>query len=145
MKARGANAMKTRSLFIAGLLALIAPSVLSADTIGSKVEYQGEPENVQVTGIQARERNGLLALQVELTNKNNDPQRIFYRLKWLDETGFQVWDDEPWKPVLVHGKQKQNLLAVAPTKQARDFRVQFHEARESGNKSDSPPAGQPNN
>lgn len=117
--------MKIKPLLMAAALAFASPAV-PADTIDSKVEYQGPPRDITVTGLMAKERNGLMALQVELTNKDHKPQQAFYRLKWLDETGFQVWDDEPWKPVLLHGYQKQNLQVVAPTARARDFRVQFN-------------------
>lgn len=118
--------MNVKSLLIAGIvLASIAP--VAADTIDDKVEYQGKPSNIEISGLRVKERGSLMALQIELTNTSRDNQTAYYRLKWLDESGFQVWDDEAWKPVLLHGKQKHNLQAVAPTTQARDFRIQFNE------------------
>lgn len=98
----------------------------SAQTIASKLEHMGESTYVKIAGLMARERNGLLALQLELENTDNEPRRVFWRVKWLDDAGFQVWDDEPWKPALIQGSARQNLQIIAPTPKARDFRIQFN-------------------
>lgn len=111
-----------------------------AQTIASKVENQGDSRYVKVSGLMARERNGFMALQVELTNSDYEPQRIFWRVKWLDEAGFQVWDDEPWKPVLMQGSAKQNLQVMAPTPKARDFRIQFNAEKNWRNDPSSNPS-----
>ena len=118
--------MKFNALILAVALSLggLAPAV-QAQSIASKVEYQGVTQHVIVAGLAARERNGFLHLQIELDNADNYPRRIFWRVKWLDEDGFQVWDDEPWKPVLVQRYARQNLQAMAPTPKARDFLIQF--------------------
>lgn len=114
------------------LAAVLACSVLGAvapvqaQTIASKVENQGDSRYIKVMGLMARERNGLLQLQIELGNSDNEPQKAYYRIKWLDESGFQVWDDEPWKPLLIQGSARQNIQAVAPTRNAKDFKIQFN-------------------
>jgi uncharacterized protein YcfL len=106
-------------------ITLQAP-LASSQTIASKVENQGYSRHIKLIGLMARERNGFLSLQIELANSDNETRHAYYRIKWLDEEGFQVWDDEPWKPIQLHGSQKQNLQAVAPTIKARDFRIQFN-------------------
>lgn len=103
-------------------LGLPAASVL-ADPIEAKIEQQGNMNRLRVTDLRAVNRNGLLNVQAEVTNLSPSNERLFYRFKWLDDSGFSVWDDEPWKPVLLHGKQKQLITVVAPTPQARDFRL----------------------
>lgn len=107
-----------------GALGAVQPA--AAQAIASKVEHQGEARYIKVTGLMAKERNGFLVVQVELANGDNVARRAFWRVKWLDESGFQVWDDEPWKPVLVQGSGRQNLQAAAPTPKAKDFRIQFN-------------------
>ncbi|MBO9535796.1 YcfL family protein [Herbaspirillum sp.] len=104
-------------------LALAQPAV--GQTIASKIETMGEPASLQFTGLRMREQNGLLRVQAELTNQDTAPQSAYYRVQWLDDAGFQVWDDEAWKPVLLHGAQKLTLQIVAPTTKARDFKIQF--------------------
>lgn len=120
--------MRFKPWLLAFVLAVFSLPMVSvqAQTIASKVENQGDSRYVKVSGLMARERNGFMALQMELTNSDYEPQRIFWRVKWLDEAGFQVWDDEPWKPVLMQGSAKQNLQLTAPTPKAKDFRIQFN-------------------
>jgi uncharacterized protein YcfL len=76
-----------------------------------------------VTDLRATKRDNLLRVQAELTNSSHENQQLFYRFKWLDRDGFSVWDDEPWKPLTVYGKQKQLIQVVAPTFKATDFRL----------------------
>lgn len=96
------------------------------ETIESKIESQGDSSYVKVMSLMSKSRNGFLSLQIEFANSDYKSRNIYYRVKWLDETGFQVWDDETWKPVLIQGSSKQNLQVIAPTMKAKDFRVQFN-------------------
>lgn len=116
-------ALTGAALLLAG--ALLAGSA-GAQTIASKLEHMGTSSHVQVAGLMARERNGFLALQMELQNTDNEPRRVFWRVKWLDDTGFQVWDNEAWKPLLLQGSARENVQVIAPTPKARDFRIQFN-------------------
>lgn len=139
--------MKRITLTTAALLAatvLLTTSQAGAQTIASKLEHMGQSTYVQVAGLMARERNGLLALQLELANTDNEPRRVFWRVKWLDDAGFQVWDDEPWKPALIQGSARQNLQIVAPTPKARDFRIQLNAQDNSSFSSSGGNAGGPN-
>lgn len=115
---------------LAGLLAvasLLAASATitpaTADTIASKIETQGEMTYLKVTGLRQAVRNGLLTIQAEVSNDHEGQQTMYYRFRWLDSSGFSVWDDEAWKPILFHGKDKQLIQVVAPTPQATDFRI----------------------
>lgn len=101
--------------------AVITPS--AADSIASKIEAQGEMTYLRVTGLRQAARSGLLAIQAEVTNEKEGQQTLYYRFRWLDASGFSVWDDEAWKPLLFHGKGKQLVQVVAPTPQATDFRL----------------------
>jgi len=119
--------MKLKLALAGTLLCLsVMPYAAAAQTIASKVEEQGHARYVQITALKATERNGFLAVEMELANNDRDAQQVFWRIKWLDDAGFQVWDDEPWKPVRLHGSARQNLRADAPTVKARDFRIQFN-------------------
>lgn len=109
---------------LASSLLLITPS--QAQQIADKIEYQGSSRYVVVSGLKTQERGGITNLQIELENPDNRPRQVYWRVKWLDEAGFQVWDDEPWKPALVQGSSRLNLLTSSPTQRARDFRIQFN-------------------
>jgi len=104
-------------------VASAAPSSSSGGGIASKIEEMGVMTYLKVTDLRAVKRNGLLNIQAEVTNSDHKNQQLFYRVKWLDSTGFSVWDDEPWKPLVVYGKQKQLISLVAPTPKATDFKL----------------------
>jgi uncharacterized protein YcfL len=79
--------------------------------------------SLKVSDMRATKRDNLLRIQVEITNTSSSNQQLYYRFKWLDRDGFSVWDDEPWKPLLVYGLQKQLINVVGPTFKATDFRL----------------------
>lgn len=113
------------------------PIFASAQTIASKIEEQGYAKFVKVVSLMAKQRDGFLRVQVSLQNTDNEARQLYWRVKWLDEDGFQVWEDEAWKPILVHGSSRQELNSVAPTAKAKDFRIQLNAADNTANKPDA--------
>lgn len=99
----------------------------SKNSIHSKVERLGKIKRLKVIEMRATQRNGLLQVQATILN-GRIHQDIVYRTKWLDKDGFSVWDDEAWKPLALYARQKQNLLLVAPTPKAVDFRIELQRA-----------------
>ena len=92
-------------------------------TIASKIEEQGKMTYLRVSDLRATKRDNLLRVQAEITNTSNDNQQLYYRFKWLDQDGFSVWEDEPWKPLIVYGAQRQIINVVSPSFKATDFRL----------------------
>ena len=117
--------LSPRGILLTALL-LSTSLIASAQSMSSKIQEQGRSKYIKITGLLAKQSDGFLHLQAELTNNSRKDQQAFYRVVWLDESGFQVWNDEPWKPVLLHGDQKQNIEIVSPTPKAKDFRIQFN-------------------
>ncbi len=91
--------------------------------MASKLEEQGKMDYLKVTDLRATKRDNLLRIQAEITNTSAGNQQLYYRFKWLDRDGFTVWDEEPWKPMIVYGNQKQVINVVSPTFKAVDFRL----------------------
>lgn len=108
----------------AGASLAVAPPAW-AETLSAKLETQGKPAYIEVGEISARSGNGLLALSIVLANTDNAPREAYWRIKWLDAAGFQVWQDEAWKPLLIQGAARQNIAVSAPTAKATDFRLQL--------------------
>jgi uncharacterized protein YcfL len=108
------------------LLVGVAGPAANAAGIEDKIEIMGQLKEVKVVEIQARVRNGLLIVQTEMENLSPKTQQVFYRIKWLEESGLQAWEDEAWKTLVLYGRQRQTLVASAPTPMARDFRVILH-------------------
>ncbi|MBX9849977.1 MAG: hypothetical protein K2X64_11830, partial [Rhodocyclaceae bacterium] len=66
--------MKLRTLILTAGVALGTLSLpASAQTIASKVEQLGGARFVTVSGLMAKERNGFLMLQIELTSDSRKP------------------------------------------------------------------------
>lgn len=136
-RASGSQAVATRSSLDGGngsnaapaaapqQLALAAPPPAAPEgpSIASKIEELGKMTYLKVTDLRAAKRDNLLRVQAELSNSSNTNQQLYYRFKWLDRDGFSVWDDEPWKPLTIYGKQRQQIQVVAPTFKAVDFRL----------------------
>lgn len=108
------------------------PPPAAGATIASRVEELGRMTHLRVTDLRAVKRDGLLRIQAEITNGSTDNQQLYYRFRWLDQDGFAVWEDEPWKPVTIYGLQKQLLQAVAPTFKATDFRLVLQSPKNEG-------------
>ena len=103
--------------------AQVAMAAPSAPSIESKIEEQGKMTYLKVSDLRATRRDNLLRIQAEITNSSSGNQQLYYRLKWLDRDGFTVWDEEPWKPMIIYGAQKQVINVVSPTFKATDFRL----------------------
>ena len=116
--------MKIKTTLVAfGIAAVLAGSAQAESTIASKLESQGVIENLRVSDLRTTKENNLLRIQAEISNTTTSNQQLYYRFKWLDRDGFTVWDDEPWKPMVVYGNGKQLISVVAPTLKATDFRL----------------------
>jgi len=133
--------MKTPTLVsLAISCALAAPLVQAqpvgdappAPSIASKIEEQGAMRYLKVSDLRAVRRDGLLRVQAEISNSSSSTQQLYYRFKWLDADGFTVWDEEPWKPQVIYGAQKQVISVVAPTFKATDFRLILQSPSNSG-------------
>lgn len=111
----------TAPAYVPQQVAVAAPS--SAPTMASKIEEQGKMTYLTVTDLRATRRDNLLRIQAEVTNTSSGNQQLYYRFKWLDSDGFTVWDEEPWKPLIIYGAQKQVINVVSPTFKATDFRL----------------------
>lgn len=88
----------------------------------TKVEQQGDIAPLQIKDVLMASQNDLLKLNVILENSDDEPLNYRYRVKWTNVDGFQIWDDEPWKPMLIHAREKQVITVVAPSAKASDFR-----------------------
>lgn len=128
------SAAQGKYLFIGCLLTVLAPAAIAAADeparggfyralMANKLEGAGNVDGVAVTDLRARKQDDLLRVQAEVSNTGSGNQQLFYRFKWLDRDGFAVWDDEPWKPMIVYGKQKQVISVTSPTFKATDFRL----------------------
>lgn len=109
-------------------------------SIASKVEELGKMSYLKVSDMRAVKRDGLLRIQVTLSNGSTNNQQLYYRFRWLDDDGFTVWEEEPWKPEVVYGQQKKVIHAVSPSFKATDFRLELQSPKNEG----APPSSDSN-
>ena len=94
-------------------------------SIASKVEALSPMTYLKVSDLRAVKRDGLLRIQVTISNISPSNQQLYYRFRWLDNDGFSVWEEEPWKPEIVYGQQNKLINAVSPSLKATDFRLEL--------------------
>jgi uncharacterized protein YcfL len=118
-----------RGLAVLGLAAsLMAAHPLAGAQGGAaaKVMLRGEPQGVEVSEMRVVRRNETLIVQTDLKNSERKDRQVFYRFKWLDSSGMQVGDGEPWKQLTIYGQQVQTLKGIAPTSATTDFRLEMN-------------------
>jgi uncharacterized protein YcfL len=112
-------------------------------SIASKVEELGEMTYLKVTDMRAARRDNLLRIQFTVTNSSHRNEQLYYRFRWLDADGFTVWEEEPWKPELIYGKQNKVINIIAPTFKAVDFRLELQSPRNAASGGSSGAADRP--
>ena len=117
-----------KKMFLALALAACAGvclPVYANDSIAGKLEELGKMDYLKVTDMRGARRDGLLRIQFTVTNSSPKNEQLYYRFRWLDADGFTVWEEEPWKPELIYGKQNKVINAIAPTFKAVDFKLEL--------------------
>jgi uncharacterized protein YcfL len=112
----------------AGLIAVLLLSACSTPSINDMVSRAGNTKNIQIQDMRSVTRNGLLTAQVSVRNES-DSNTVGYRFKWLSKSGVAVWDEESWKPITLGTGQTANLIGIAPTPDATDFRFELGQYR----------------
>lgn len=84
---------------------------------------------VDVTAINERKApNGFRQIQVQLTNRRNTIQTIFYNVEWFDMDGMKVttagggWTQQQFMP-----RESLYIVCTAPTINANDFIIKLME------------------
>ena len=113
---------------VAGLAALLLLSACSTPSITDMVSRAGNTKNIQIQDRRSVTRHGLLTAQVSIRNES-DSNTVGYRFKWLSKSGVAVWEEESWKPITLSAGQTANLIGIAPTPDATDFRFELGQYR----------------
>lgn len=86
--------------------------------------YQSPRNGVVLNGLRSQTRSGLLHVQAEIQNKLNQNANVVWRVRWLNDGGFQIGDGEVWKPVNMGPGQVRLLESVATSNKAVDFKYE---------------------
>ena len=83
--------------------------------------------DVRVTGSACRVENGYLRVDIDVQSKYRKERSLAYRFDWFDKEGALVGREEAWKPIYFYKRETKTIRAVAPVKEAVDFRFLFKE------------------
>jgi len=106
---------------------------VASDTLGSNIVTRPVThafsaligEGIEITNAVTRMSDaGFLELYVNGNNTSYETKRFRYRVEWLDADGLQIeTKTSVWQPMSATGKSPFTIKAVAPRKQAVDFRM----------------------
>lgn len=85
----------------------------------------GNANAFEVKSIRTTTTVDALNVQVELLNNRGRRDVLYYRLRWLDETGMQVGQYDTWSTESFEGFQKSVLSFRAPDPRITDFRFEI--------------------
>lgn len=106
-------------------LSLLLVACSSTPTISEMSVRIGDTGDVKILDMRSIVRNGLLNAQATISN-HSDSSLLSYRFKWLGKNGMRVFDDEAWKPITIAKGQSTDLIGIAPTPDAIDFKLELN-------------------
>ena len=122
--------LKPKPLSLAVCVLALAPMLASgANQLSLPVGHgyatltQDSSDSIGISDLRATRQDRLLRVQAELNNFSASSRQVYYRFEWMDQQGFAVWDDEPWKPMIVYGNNKQIISVSSPSFKATNFRL----------------------
>ena len=92
-------------------------------SLGYATLNQDGSATIGISDLRATRQDRLLRVQAELNNTSASNRQVYYRFEWMDQQGLAVWDDEPWKPLIVYGHNKQTISVSSPSFKATSFRL----------------------
>lgn len=136
--------MKTKWMILAAAVAVVlaagcaAPNT-SGFTIGAEADADGNLQEVlqvdnakvarQLTVddlIVGQTKNGLMKANVKLASRLNKTMTAQSKFAWFDEDGVEIDPDgDPWRPLVLHGKETKSIQGVAPNASAVSFKLRI--------------------
>jgi uncharacterized protein YcfL len=93
------------------------------DLVKAKVMSEGRRTTIEATEVRCSKSGDLMRIDANLNNDSRSVKRIAYKFRWIDREGMRAWEEEAWKPVLMHENSNLVLNTIAPTNKAADFRL----------------------
>lgn len=136
--------MKTnRLILLAGLAAAFLPGCTTTNTVENAQPVAQRQmiadkrvttdaslgRHVAVLGVNTADTPaGYLKVQVQIQNTTRSMQSFTYRVEWFDENGMVIsLPTNVSIPKTLEGKETSEIVVIAPTERAKDFRIKFLE------------------
>lgn len=126
--------MKLRNLLLPIAFSLVTGVVLAQSgtptgtpaAVAAKIQLRGDANDIVIPEIRIVRRNDVMVVQADMKSTTDSNRTVFYRFRWLDNSGNQVGDGESWKQMTVLGHQIQTVKSVALHSSAVDFRIEMN-------------------
>jgi uncharacterized protein YcfL len=93
---------------------------------GSKVIIEPLLEKKINVNNKTHNRNGLIELIVEIGNRSASKLSLNYRVKWLDNDGFEVGEAlSVWQPLFVDAGESKKIREISPMPTASSYTLYF--------------------
>ena len=133
--------MKRGWIWMAALAAALAAGCASPNTSGLTVGAEADADGnlqqlLQVDNaklarqlqvddlVVGQTKNGLMKAGVKLTSRQNKSIVAQSKFAWFDADGNEIDPDtDPWRPLVLHGKETRTIQGVAPTAAAVSFKL----------------------
>ena len=93
------------------------------DLVKAKVVSEGRRTTIEATELRCSKTGDLMRIDANLNNDSRSVKRLSYKFRWIDREGMRAWEEEAWKPLLMHENSNLVVNTVAPTNKAADFRL----------------------
>ena len=111
-------------LLLTFTLFFLAVSCSSAPTIKELTIRMGDTDNIEIVDMRSVLRNGILTVQATIKN-TKDHSLVSYRFNWFNKNGLKVIEDEAWKPLTIPKDHTREVIAIAPTADVSDFKLEL--------------------
>ena len=129
------------SLGVAAVAAALAAGCAAPNTagltVGTEVDEAGNlQQTLQVDNaklarllqvqdvVVGQTKNGLMKVSLKLTSRQNKSIVAQSKFVWFDADGNEIDPDtDPWRPLVIHGKETRTIQGVAPTAAAVSFKL----------------------
>ena len=122
---------------VAALSAGCASPNTSGTTVGVETDADGNMQDILQTDnaklarqlkvadlTVGQTKNGLMKASVKLTSALNKDVVAQSKFAWFDADGAEIDPDtDPWRPLLLHGKETRMIQGVAPNEKATAFKL----------------------
>ena len=93
------------------------------DLVRVKTVSEGRRTTIQATEMRCSKTGELMRIDANLNNDSRSIKRIAYKFRWIDREGMRAWEEEAWKPLLLHENSNLVINTISPTNKAVDFRL----------------------
>ena len=126
--------MEIKAVKCGGLLAILVLGLsgcasrcitLPANTVSAESFGSGFCQLKAMQPVVKTSAGDTLQGQVLVQNKKSSTQKFQYQVQWLDKTGFNVGQPQPWTPVELYGDLQKLISFNAPAPQATSYNISF--------------------